>query len=88
MMRTEAEAMKCWCPFSRHYTAQGLDGYPFDPPANRWADHLNPDPCRCLASDCMAWRWATNEQMDKEDEERAGIDAIDVYGYCGLAGKP
>ncbi len=36
----------------------------------------------CIASACMAWRWATaiNKQGDREPSN--------VTGYCGLAGKP
>ena len=30
---------------------------------------------RCLASDCMAWRWATSDK----DETK---------GFCGMAGVP
>ena len=40
-------------------------------------------PCRCIASECMSWRWAkelTAEQVAKVDYEGRG--------YCGLAGKP
>lgn len=30
---------------------------------------------RCLASDCMAWRWATSDENETK-------------GFCGLAGVP
>lgn len=30
----------------------------------------------CIASDCMAWRWAYQG------------DAIERTGFCGLAGRP
>ncbi len=30
---------------------------------------------RCLASDCMAWRWATSAENETK-------------GFCGLAGVP
>ena len=42
---------------------------------------LNEGSCKCIASECMAWRWCERpfyaaEPMDKP------------YGYCGLAEKP
>jgi hypothetical protein len=67
----EADARKKWCPFSRVALTEGMA-------ANRTAtmgsgDYADiKDETRCLASDCMAWRWGP---------DRAG-------GYCGLAGKP
>ncbi len=35
---------------------------------------------RCIASDCMAWRWA--KPIDEFD------GTVVRTGYCGLAGKP
>ncbi len=37
----------------------------------------------CIASKCMAWRWARNydDLLDPDD------DPVTI-GYCGLAGKP
>jgi hypothetical protein len=32
-----------------------------------------PASCRCIASQCMMWRWT---------------EGSDELGYCGLAGKP
>jgi hypothetical protein len=65
----EADARKLWCPFTRVAHLEGMA-------VNRKAKiDRSPikDETRCLASDCMAWRWET--------------DAI-FNGYCGLAGKP
>jgi hypothetical protein len=37
----------------------------------------------CVASRCMAWRWAQREtRMTGEDVAYVKV------GYCGLAGKP
>ena len=33
---------------------------------------------RCIASDCMAWRWIKGYPSD----------TINKLGYCGLAGSP
>lgn len=81
-MLTEDEAKTKWCPFARY---QGFR----DGGVNRWkqsapADEphaLNPIPCRCIASDCMAWRWKDTTNPYPEDRAQWG-------GYCGLAGKP
>ena len=64
-MLTEAEAKTKWCAFARYDSGDGA-------PSNRWkqslpADEphaLNPVPCRCIGSDCMAWRKST-ERTDK-----------------------
>lgn len=59
MNLTEREAASKWCPHARYQ-------WQSDPSANRWKQSLpeeqphalNPVPCRCIASECMAWRWA------------------------------
>jgi hypothetical protein len=83
---TEAEAKEKWCPFTRVVGPNRMA------PENRIslsaADHdklsLSSHPPRkfpagthCLASQCMAWRWAS-----KFYEEQ------DALGHCGLAGEP
>ncbi len=73
---TEDEAKTKWCPFVRHVWEHNVD---FPGAYNRI---VVPDPganLNCVASDCMAWRWAAFA----EGEEHAG----NVHGYCGLAGK-
>ncbi len=37
--------------------------------------------CLCVASKCMAWRWASDSLDDPDDYDI-------TVGYCGLAGKP
>jgi hypothetical protein len=54
MACTEKDARTKWCPFVRYVTGEEDD----QAPANRWPDFTNPPPCRCIASDCMMWRWA------------------------------
>ncbi len=65
MLLTEEEAKTKWCPMARY--AGGQD----DPGVNRWKNSLsedephavNPVPCRCIASQCAAWRWADQKPM-------------------------
>lgn len=66
---TESDAREKWCPF----TTVGARG------VNRPTPHMVPAArteieaqTRCIATDCMAWRW------------RYG--AHDRDGFCGLAG--
>ena len=82
MLKTEEEAKECWCPFAR-YSSETRE---WMRASNRWvgaADSTsNPVPARCIASQCMAWRWVeeiwTGDTLTKPDPR----------GYCGLAGKP
>jgi len=92
MLRTEEEAKKCWCPFARYTSVRGQG-------INRWVDDgdqaSNPMPARCIASECMAWRW----QMVETEASKRGR-GIGIYpppardyeqterGFCGLAGSP
>lgn len=88
-MWTEQEARTKWCPESRTHvgTLEGIvavNVWPIDGNGGRDLAMLNE--CRCIASDCMAWRWA----------DKAGADAAgkpNYYpghwkGYCGKAGRP
>jgi hypothetical protein len=53
---TEDEAKQRWCPFARYAS--------FDASVNRSHDARIPERALCLASDCMAWRWADREAGD------------------------
>lgn len=65
---SEDEARTRWCPFSRVVKMQG--DHPTDAEAYGQT--------RCIASNCMAWRW-----------EAVGVlSPNNASGYCGLAGKP
>lgn len=80
-MLTETEAREKWCPHVRYVDSQNATG-------NRCytVEHgpiKNPSSCRCIASDCMAWRW----QEKKYDG--ASSQTIEApVGFCGLAGRP
>jgi hypothetical protein len=73
-LMTGAEARKCWCPFARYLMGGDGEGLAS---VNRQSDFDAPPMARCIASDCMAWRWA------KGDAASSG-----GQGFCGLAGHP
>ena len=87
MRVTEQVALTKWCPFTRTYafsvptTVEGrevIGPAATGGPANRYINgntiELNPDSCRCVGSECMAWVWTS-----REDE---GANRL---GTCGLA---
>ena len=84
---TEDEAKTKWCPFVRYQPARKFSFGRIKAAINRWLDdddkQLNPEPCHCIGSECMAWRddksanQCANARMENQD-----------HGYCGLAGKP
>lgn len=67
---TEDEAKKKWCPFVRHLGDEGRASY------NVNAIGRRPATANCVASACMAWRWAYNPDLN----------APRYHGGCGLAG--
>lgn len=79
-MMTEEEARTKWCPMARVVGSVDMhDGPPIG--GNRvghpWRLSPFEEQCRCIASECMAWR----SVMDMRD-------ASSDHGYCGLAGRP
>ena len=57
MILTEDEAKTKWCPFARESYSADHKGGVATATANRFTG-LN-DYSRCIASQCMAWRWHT-----------------------------
>ena len=99
---TEEEARKKWC-FKFQVATSGGNGGTFETD-NRTFEHetrddgkwypsgrLHPS-CRCIASDCMAWRGSQSKYLDRGvlyDRDMTGTGKwVEVGGYCGLAGKP
>ncbi len=87
---TEDEAKEKWCPFSRAALGEDFDDKGIQlVAANRSLDYLMPHSCRCIGSDCMAWR-QTVKTVGGEPETIDGATVIPrksvVFGYCGLAG--
>jgi hypothetical protein len=74
-MMTEAEAKKKWCPHIRITT-----GVHESMSITNRCD--TPTMTNCIASECMAWRWANERGL------RSDGASVPVTGYCGLAGKP
>lgn len=73
-MMTEEEAKAKWCPATMSSpaiyapTGEGLHA---------------PGPFQCLASACMAWRWA----YDSEGYPILASNS-EKKGFCGMAGRP
>jgi len=68
---TEDEAKTKWCPHVRQ-----SNGYKEGFSKNRESSGA-PTDARCIASECMAWRWIISPEK-----------APNASGYCGLAGRP
>jgi hypothetical protein len=90
MMMTEVEAKTKWCPLVRQL------GTLKQPPLAGASDYVVAagsqnrgyamggalDNCRCIASECMAWRRAGKTWTDEKDgSQQQG-------GYCGAFGRP
>ena len=91
-MMTEDEAREKWCPHVRYRSDRFPEGG-----INRWTAQGDtqdmPSMCYCIASKCMAWRWAVSPADVKAAERQVvrdslAIEALDrgPTGYCGLAG--
>lgn len=91
-MITEKEARTKWCPFARvsmwFEIAKKTVGA--EQLAQRFAVSVNRAPetvsgiseqCKCVGSECMAWRFLEKTTNDGEPDENS-------VGFCGLAGKP
>lgn len=76
---TEDEAKQKWCPHARIQTSwTSLHGGVALAGTNRWEKGS----AKCIASECMAWRW---EAAFRRDDNSMPTP---VDGYCGLAGEP
>jgi len=93
-MLTEQEAKDKWCPQVRFEDTESNSQ-----PANAWTIYSsviheveqygterNPKMCRCIASECMMWRWRISPQSANEINASGNAGAI-AQGYCGLSGE-
>lgn len=98
MFLTEDEARKRWCPLGRQYEITQLPashtatGYwmagssAVSPAFNRKAAGDVP---ACIASSCMAWRFASPQKIREIDMVTGEIEeAQPRKGYCGAFGRP
>jgi hypothetical protein len=58
MMHTEQSAKERWCPFARAVGYLSDEEGLVDTASNRHPDPIIMDQVCCIASQCMAWRWA------------------------------
>jgi len=91
-MHTEQEARKKWCPQVRvsdgeHYAAEnrfcqaGKVSSPEKSGVMLPEDNEGFNWDRCIASECMMWRWTTVFTHGNTYSQHE-------QGFCGLAGKP
>jgi hypothetical protein len=79
-MHTEEEARKLWCPMVRY--EEGVNRWSLGAePLEKWGTEDNPSASRCIASQCMMWRW-------ERDLYAEGYQPESNKGYCGIANKP
>lgn len=89
-MHTEEEARKKWCPFVR-LAAAGGEHPEWHNNRPTWGDVEKAHFDRCIAFECMAWRWRGSRAFRADgtayrDDEGAPLDAeIARTGYCALA---
>lgn len=90
MYLTEEEARTRWCPLGHQPCILPLDHthqtYAAVGGINRVPQGDVP---ACLASQCMAWRWATPKPL--RDIDLVTSDVVDQEprrGYCGAFGTP
>lgn len=91
MLLTEEDARTRWCPFAR--LSMSEDAVEGNHASNRFeAGTMGHRRTRCLASECMAWRWAEvagtgTPVLDEEAPARVRFEPNpDRKGRCGLAG--
>jgi len=92
-MPTLEEAKLLWCPFAKSVDTEDYSG----PTSNRaWQGEAKSN-CRCLADECMAWRWSAPEghrvfhgalwKLDTLSGKWEPVSGWTPEGYCGLAGR-
>lgn len=92
MLISKEDAATRWCPFVRSPQAAPVGSrLELVGGCNTQDNGSRPDRTSCIASGCMAWRWAgwrtktfgTIAPLPSEDNKDGPR-----LGYCGLAGKP
>ncbi len=75
MLLAEEKARQQWCPVAMVGMNRAM-------PAKGGGKECT----RCIASNCMAWRWGDGEFSDEPPHVRRPLKDR-RRGYCGLAGK-
>jgi hypothetical protein len=77
MIVTEDEARKLWCPMARIAPVylNNKEPAPNIPAANRFGD----DFAKCIASECMFWKFVVGASLASGGAE--------AYGTCGFANE-
>lgn len=101
MIHTEEEAKTKWCPMSRVSAFPHKGGDEISLFSNRDICFLVPgnsfDPAtditKCIASDCMMWRWdeTTETEPSLTPEGTIGYLPLPIdqwKGHCRLGGRP
>lgn len=82
MLKTEDEARQRWCPMLKSRSGEADEKGHFAIDKNDL----------CIASECMAWRWAYGrpepDNPAKVGPRRSSGAQGNPLGYCGLAGNP
>ena len=94
MILTEEQARTKWCPAARFGEVFGPDqGTAAALAYNRSGvnkEMVIPRTCRCIASECMMWQWANDENGEPlYNKKSLGGGHFDnaPMGYCGLTSK-
>lgn len=90
-MITEEEAKLKWCPHARTLAIfRDADGKRETAGCfNRAHTDDMASHSRCVASQCMMWRWSEPTMKAHDSDQRVTYDGrAAAKGYCGLAGTP
>lgn len=60
-MPTEIQAKTMWCPYAKARDTKEVEAVA----VNRTFEGNKDSSCRCLATACMAWRWAGSDQQPR-----------------------
>ena len=75
-LHTKEDVEKRWRPFTR-----------VGEPASGAAENRPDGSYNCIASECMAWRWAYTEKHTDIITGKVDAGVRLKSGYCGLAGS-
>lgn len=87
---TEQEAKDRVCPAPRSFPVMFSAVEQRDAEGRVHPQQVKPPipEARCLASQCMAWRWKGTHVNDPANPSGDMVWSPRAYGFCGLAGRP